>query len=57
MSDPIESKTIDCFRWWSAQELAATRECLAPLSLAAIVAKYIREGATRESLELEVLVD
>ncbi|RPJ79350.1 MAG: NUDIX domain-containing protein, partial [Acidobacteria bacterium] len=36
ISDPIESKTIVCFRWWSEHELAATRERLTPLSLAEI---------------------
>jgi 8-oxo-dGTP pyrophosphatase MutT (NUDIX family) len=57
MSDPIESKTIDCFRWWPEQDLSATHESLAPLSLSAIVTKYIRDGAPREPLEIEVLVD
>ncbi len=57
MSDRIESKTIDCFRWWSAHELSSTRERLTPLSLAEIVAGYIRDGAPREPLDVEVLVD
>jgi 8-oxo-dGTP pyrophosphatase MutT (NUDIX family) len=57
MTDPIESKTVDCFRWWSQHELSSTRECLTPLSLADIVASYIRDGAPREPLDVEVLVD
>jgi 8-oxo-dGTP pyrophosphatase MutT (NUDIX family) len=57
MLDPIESKVIDCLRWWSAPELSSTRECLTPLSLAEIVARYIRDGAPREPLDIEVLVD
>jgi 8-oxo-dGTP pyrophosphatase MutT (NUDIX family) len=57
MCDPIESKTVDCFRWWSVRELSVTRERLTPLSLTEIVTRYIREGAPHEPLVEEVLVD
>lgn len=57
MLDPIESKAIDCLRWWSASELSSTRERVTPLSLADIVANYLRDGAPEGPLAVEVLVD
>ncbi len=57
MSDPVESQVLDQFRWWSVHELAITSERLTPLSLAEIVAGYIRHGAPGEPIEVEVLVD
>jgi 8-oxo-dGTP pyrophosphatase MutT (NUDIX family) len=57
MSDPDESKVLDRFRWWPVAELANAHERLTPLSLAAIVARYLAQGAPQEPLEVEVLVD
>jgi 8-oxo-dGTP pyrophosphatase MutT (NUDIX family) len=57
MLDPIESKTIDQLHWWSADELAVARERLTPISLADIVARYCRDGAPPETLDIETLVD
>jgi 8-oxo-dGTP pyrophosphatase MutT (NUDIX family) len=57
MSDPIESRSIDCMRWWSEHELAGARVRVTPLSLARIVASYLRDGAPRAALETEILVD
>lgn len=57
MLDPIESKTIDCMRWWPMQELSSARELLTPLSLADIVTAYVRDGAPHGPLEVETLVD
>lgn len=58
MSDELESKVLQQFQWWRAADLSSTRERLAPLSLASIVARYLRDGgAPTEPLELEVLVD
>jgi 8-oxo-dGTP pyrophosphatase MutT (NUDIX family) len=57
MLDPIEAQTTEHMRWWTVDELASTPERLTPLSLASIVAHYLREGAPREPLDIEVLVD
>jgi 8-oxo-dGTP pyrophosphatase MutT (NUDIX family) len=57
MSDPVESKVLQHFRWWPMDELASSREDLTPRSLADIVARYVRDGAPLEPLEVEVLVD
>jgi 8-oxo-dGTP pyrophosphatase MutT (NUDIX family) len=58
MSDEVESKVLDRFRWWPAHELFSAREPLTPLSLAEIVERYVRVGAPpAASLEVEVLVD
>jgi 8-oxo-dGTP pyrophosphatase MutT (NUDIX family) len=57
MLDPVESEVIDCLRWWSVGELSSTRERLVPLSLADIMAKFIRDGAPTGPLAVEVLVD
>lgn len=57
MSDPIEVRVLDRFRWWSANELAQARERLTPISLAQIVARYLDEGPPAEVSHVEVLVD
>jgi len=57
MSDPVEAKVLDCFRWWPRAELANSRELLTPLSLADIVARYLAQGPPNEPLEVETLVD
>ena len=57
MSDPVEARIVERMRWWTQGELAAAKERLTPLSLAQIVAGYLRAGAPPEPLDLEVLVD
>ena len=57
MSDPVEAKVLDRFRWWPVGELANPRERLTPLSLADIVARYLAQGPPQEPLEVETLVD
>jgi len=57
MSDDIEMKVLESFRWWTLAELVAATENLTPLSLPEIVRRYLDEGAPREPLETEVLVD
>jgi 8-oxo-dGTP pyrophosphatase MutT (NUDIX family) len=57
MSDPVEVKVLDRFRWWPVAELANSRERLTPLSLAYIVARYLAQGPPQDSLEVEILVD
>lgn len=57
MSDAVEAKILDQFRWWPVAELATLSERLIPLSLADIVRRYMTDGAPPGALEVEVLVD
>jgi 8-oxo-dGTP pyrophosphatase MutT (NUDIX family) len=57
MSDPVEAKVLDQFKWWRADELAQARERLTPVSLAQIVVRYLDEGPPTEVSHVEVLVD
>lgn len=57
MSDAVEAKSLDQFRWWPVADLEHSTERLPPLSLADIVAHNLREGAGQAVLEVEVLID
>ena len=57
MSDPVEAKILDRFRWWPVAELAHAHERLTPDQLAAIVARYLAHGPPSTPPEPEVLVD
>jgi 8-oxo-dGTP pyrophosphatase MutT (NUDIX family) len=57
MSDALEARVLQEFRWWHVSELACTNEQLTPLTLAKIVSEYLALGAPRGPLEVEVLVD
>jgi 8-oxo-dGTP pyrophosphatase MutT (NUDIX family) len=57
MSDPVEARTVDALRWWPLAELETTREEVIPPSLAAIVARFIREGAPVGEIEVELKVE
>ena len=57
MSDAVEARALQAFRWWHVSELATAREPLAPRSLHAIVTSYLAHGAPEGPLEVEVLVD
>jgi 8-oxo-dGTP pyrophosphatase MutT (NUDIX family) len=57
MSDAIEARILQEFRWWHASELALADEPLVPLSLATIVGDYLTHCAPRGPLELEVPSD
>ena len=57
MSDAVEAAVLDRFHWWPVAELAGSQERLTPLSLAAIVARYLAHGAPEEPVALEILVD
>jgi 8-oxo-dGTP pyrophosphatase MutT (NUDIX family) len=57
MTDAVEARVLQEFRWWQLAELAATRESISPISLASIVSNYLALGAPSEPLALEVLVD
>ena len=57
MSDPVESKTVDALRWWTIRELCETRERLTPALLPSIVSAYVRDGAPREPIALELSIE
>jgi 8-oxo-dGTP pyrophosphatase MutT (NUDIX family) len=57
MSDEVEARVFDSFRWWRADDLADADEPLTPLSLAQIVQRYLIEGAPESAPDEEVLVD
>jgi 8-oxo-dGTP pyrophosphatase MutT (NUDIX family) len=57
MSDLVESEALDRFHWWTLAELAVATEPLTPLSLHAIVTRYLAAGPPAEPLEIELLVD
>jgi len=57
MSDSVEARVLQEFRWWPISELANTRERLTPLSLGQIIARYLAHGPPVAPPELEVLVD
>ena len=57
MSDLVEAKVLDQFRWWRVSELRHSEERITPLSLAEIVAGYLTFGAPSSLPEWEVLVD
>ncbi len=57
MADQAEAAVLDCFRWWPIAELSGAEERLTPLSLAAILERYLRDGAPAEIPDEEVLID
>ena len=57
MSDDVEARVLHSFRWWPAGALATSEETLTPLSLAKIVADYLRDGPPPGPLDVERLVD
>lgn len=57
MSDAVEARVLEQFRWWQVAELFKAEERLTPLALPAIVSEYLASGLPREPLEVEVLVD
>jgi 8-oxo-dGTP pyrophosphatase MutT (NUDIX family) len=57
MTDEVEAKVLQQFRWWPLAELAQVEEPVAPLALARIVSEYLAAGAPAGPLELEVLID
>ena len=56
MSDPVESATLDRFRWWPVTELGNSHERLTPITLAQIVTAYVQDGAPT-AVGVEVLID
>jgi ADP-ribose pyrophosphatase YjhB (NUDIX family) len=57
MTDRVEAQIVDRWRWWPISELARSPERLTPLSLADIMARYLRHGPPRGPIELEVVID
>ncbi len=57
MTDEVEARNVVTHRWWPIAELRHARERLTPLSLPAILARYLAEGAPAQVPAEEVLVD
>lgn len=57
MSDEVEARVLDCFRWWCVPDLATTDERVTPRLLAAILDSYLRNGAPDPLPDEEILVD
>jgi len=57
ISDPVEMQVFQKFHWWSLSEMKSSNERVTPLSLVKIIEDFLKYGAPRGELELEVLVD
>lgn len=57
MSDEVEAKVFQAFRWWPIADLARTSEKVTPTTLAAILDAYLSAGAPDPLPDEEVLVD
>ena len=57
MTDQVEIKVLQEFRWWPLAELQQSGEDVTPRSLAAIVHRFIMQGPPTQALEWEILVD
>lgn len=57
ISDAVEAKVVDGFRWWTLAELRSTTESVTPAALARIVEDYLTQGPPREPLPVEILDD
>ncbi|MCC8939929.1 NUDIX domain-containing protein [Bradyrhizobium sp. Arg68] len=57
MTDAVEAKVVDCFRWWPIAELSSASERLTPSALADILDRYLRHGAPAVLPDEEVLTD
>jgi 8-oxo-dGTP pyrophosphatase MutT (NUDIX family) len=57
MTDAVEARTLDQFRWWPLAELKRTHERLTPISLPHIVSDYLAAGPPAELPAVEVLTD
>lgn len=56
MTDSIEARTLDRFRWWSLPELRHTSERLTPNGIYRILRDYLQDGAPSE-VGHEVITD
>jgi ADP-ribose pyrophosphatase YjhB (NUDIX family) len=57
LSDEVEARYVETFRWWALPDLRDAPERLTPLSLADILERYLLEGPPEGPLDVEVLVD
>jgi len=57
MTDPIEARVLQEFRWWPLAELPNAREPLTPRNLAGIILDYLAHGAPTAPLEIELAPD
>lgn len=57
MQDIAEAAFVTELRWWPVEALAHTTDELAPLSLADILGRYLRDGAPAELPPEEIVVN
>lgn len=57
MTDAVEAKVLNRFRWWTLEELRSASEPVTPLALARIVEDYLTQGPPRGPLQVEILDD
>jgi 8-oxo-dGTP pyrophosphatase MutT (NUDIX family) len=57
MTDAVEARVLDCFKWWRVADLPHAGERLTPLSLADIMRRYLAGGAPARLPDEEVLFD
>lgn len=57
ISDPVEAKVLDEFRWVRLVDLKGFEERVTPLSLLTIVESFLDNGPPRGELEVEILID
>ena len=57
ISDKIEAKFLQEFRWWTLKDIEKSEENFTPKTIVSIVNNYLEFGAPKESLQIEVLVD
>jgi 8-oxo-dGTP pyrophosphatase MutT (NUDIX family) len=57
MTDALEARVLQQFRWWHVSELAHAADPLTPRALATIVSQYLIHGPPDAPLEVEVLED
>jgi 8-oxo-dGTP pyrophosphatase MutT (NUDIX family) len=57
MTDEVEAQNVVEHRWWPIAELSSARERLSPLSLPAILVRYLAEGTPDPVPAEEVMVD
>lgn len=57
ISDAVEARVLDSFRWWALTDLRTLSESVAPASLVEIVETYLRDGPPTGPLTIEVTED
>jgi 8-oxo-dGTP diphosphatase len=53
-TEQLASEYVTAIRWWTQEELAATRELFAPRRLPELVAALLRDGPPGEPIDVGV---